>query len=172
MASTPRFSRVVERVGALMCSAVVRHARQPAVVWSVFPVYAAAVAGVEPVVASRRGRTVVEPDRNLSTWLHGVSATSDHAPWVLCAAMLVADGHSPGCQRSHLPSRMSLRCWLLAPPTGATLMLIAGFWVIAMSGLVTARRPSRLRVGRFGRPHGSCAVVSDKTCRRARKGRL
>jgi hypothetical protein len=79
-----------------MHSAVFRQARQPAVVWSVFPVYAAAVAGVEPVVASQRGRTVVDPDRNLSTWLHGVSAASDHAPWVLRAAMLVADGHSPG----------------------------------------------------------------------------
>lgn len=73
-----------------MHSAVFLQARQPAAVLSVFSLVAGAAAGIETVVASNRGPTFVEPNRNLFEWLSGVSATGDHTFWVLRVARLVA----------------------------------------------------------------------------------
>lgn len=156
-----------------MHSAVFPQARQPAAVLSVFSLPAGAAAGVESVVASKRGPTFVEPNRNLFEWLRGVSATGDHTSWVFRVARVVAFacGLSVSVFVPVITNDPSPPVFL-ADLTGGALILIAASLVISSSGLVTAGRPSGLwvsRVGEVGRARR--AGVNDKTCRCGTEGR-
>ena len=156
-----------------MYSAVFLQARQPGAALSLVSHVAAALAGVETVVASKRGLTFVGPNRNLFEWLSGANATGDHTSWVLRGARPVA--FACGLSAALLvpiitndPSPLVF----LADPAGGALAVIAASLVNPSSRLVTAARASGLwvsRVGGAGRARRT--GVNDKSCRCGTKGR-
>jgi hypothetical protein len=151
-----------------MCSAVFKQARQPAVMVSVFVPCATPLVGVEPVPASKRGLTIVEPGRSLLTWLPAVGGTSDRAFWVLHAAALAVFARYLRVSGTVLViTHESSSLAFFDDLADGSLGLIAVSLAMWSSGLAGARWPNRLGVAAFGGVHRARrGAVNDPPCSR------
>jgi hypothetical protein len=126
-----------------MHSAVFPRVWQPVIPFSLFSIYARRAAGVESVVAPKRGPTIGGPYRNLCNWLHPVDTTGASAFGVFRVAPALA------FVRRYLAMSVTSPC-----------------------GLDIANRRSGLgvrRAGGIGRPRRTDG--KDKLCKRVTEGR-